>query len=100
MYTKWTSHLQEQEEKEKFQRAVRGSKPVLERLKDILNDQENELNRAETDPRNYEVPNWDYRQAHNNGYRQCLYILKKLIDLDQQETNNGRQSARPSAVSN
>ena len=86
MYTEWTSHLTDPEEKANFTNQIRGSKSVLERLITILDEQEKELDRAETDPRTYEIPNWDYRQAHNNGYRQCLRILKKYIDLDQQET--------------
>lgn len=85
MYIAWTKHIKDSEEKERFENSILGSKSVLNRLKDILDESEIELNRAETDPRNYETPNWDYRQAHNNGYRQCLSVVRKLIDLDQQK---------------
>lgn len=84
MYVAWTKHLKDPEEKSRFENSILSSKHVLDRLKDMLYEQEEELNRAETDPRNYTVPNWDYRQAHNNGYRQCLSVLKKFVDLDQQ----------------
>lgn len=84
MYTAWTKHLHNPEEKKKFEQGVLSSKPVLDHLKGLLAEMETDLDRAETNPKNYEVPNWDYRQAHNNGYRQCLYILQKLVDLDSQ----------------
>jgi len=93
MYVAWTKHLQDTKEKEDFKRTVYGSKTVLERLTSILNEMETDLNTVEISPKTYEVPNWDYRQAHNNGYRQCLNILKKLINLDQQkEEIDDRQS--------
>lgn len=82
MLSKWTSHLSDPKEKEDFEKEIKGSKRVMERLKTIVEEQEAELNRAEINPKNYEIPNWDYRQAHNNGYRQCLHIMKRLTDLD------------------
>lgn len=83
MITKWTSHLSSQEEKDKFVQEVQSSKRVLDRQLDIIDEMEQELNKAEISTKNYEIPNWDYRQAHNNGYRQCLHIMKRIADLDQ-----------------
>lgn len=83
MITKWTSHLQTDKEKEDFEKEVQGAKRVLDRLKTMVEEQEKELNQAEINTKNYEIPNWDYRQAHNNGYRQCLHIMKRIVDLDQ-----------------
>jgi hypothetical protein len=98
MYTIWTKHIEDPNEKIEFEKTVFGSKRVLNRLKDLLKEQEDALNIAEVSPKNYEIPNWDYRQAHNNGYRQCLNVLKKLVDLDQQlptmEDINGRNTNR------
>ena len=83
MITKWTSHLKTEKEKDDFALEVQGSKRVLDRLLEIINESEKDLNQAEINTKTYEVPNWDYRQAHNNGYRQCLYIMKRIVDLDQ-----------------
>lgn len=85
MLTKWTSHLKESEEKIRFESSVRGSKRVLERQDQILDEMIAELNLAETSPKNYEIPNWDYRQAHNNGFRQCLMVIKKLIKIEEDQ---------------
>ena len=84
MYTMWTKHLEDSEEKLKFEKTVLGSGRVLDRLKDILQEQEDALNIGEVSPKNYDTPSWAYKQAHSNGYRQCLNVLKKLVDLDQQ----------------
>lgn len=84
MYTAWTKHCKTPEEKKKFEEGVRSSKTTLDHLIVILDEMEVDLNQAETNPKTYEIPNWDYRQAHNNGYRQCLNHLKRLINLDKQ----------------
>ena len=84
MYTVWTKHLEDIEEKQKFEKYVLGSKRLLNRLKDILQEQEDALDIGEISPKNYDSPSWAYKQAHSNGYRQCLNVLKKLVDLDQQ----------------
>lgn len=88
MYTKWTEHLKTESEKDEFRKTLRGSRQIFDRQQDILTEMEKDLDTAEINPKMYELPNWDFRQAHNNGYRQCLAILKKLTDLDQQNTKD------------
>lgn len=88
MLTKWTSHLKTPEERQRFESAVLGSKRVLERQYEIIEELETELNSVETNPKNYEIPNWDYRQAHNNGFRQCLNVIKKLIDIKEDQSDD------------
>jgi hypothetical protein len=85
MYTRWTQHLSTEEEKESFRKEIYSAKRVLERLKAIIEDDENGLDRSEMHPETYAKPNWDYHQAHKNGIRQYMYQLKTLIDLDQQK---------------
>ena len=83
MISKWTSHLQTDKEKEDFQKEVYSAKRVLERLSQMVVEMDEEADRIETNPKFYELPNWDYRQANNNGYRRCLSILRKITNLDQ-----------------
>jgi hypothetical protein len=85
MISKWTSHLKDPEEKQRFESSILGSKRVLERQKEIIDEMISELNIAETSPKNYEIPNWDYRQAHNNGFRQCLNVMRKLITIEEDQ---------------
>lgn len=84
----WTQHLKTQEEKDDFYREVMGSKRVLRRLKDIISSKEFSLDYQEMSEKSYDSPNWAYRQAHRNGFRQCVEGYKKLIDLDQQDDQN------------
>jgi len=86
MISKWTSHLKDPEEKQRFESSILGSKRVLDRQKEIIDEMISELNIAETSPKNYEIPNWDYRQAHNNGYRQCLNVMRKLITIEEDQS--------------
>lgn len=95
MYTRWTQHLKDDPKaKEAFEGHVRNSVHVLNRQKAILDEMEADLNVAEVSPKNYEIPNWDYRQAHNNGYRQAIQVIRKLIDLDQQKDNTNEFTRR------
>ena len=84
MYTIWTKHLAE-DQKQRFRDQIIGSKDILERLMDILKDEEKTLDRSETDIKSFDVPNWDYKQAYKNGYRAAIGVMLKLINLDQQE---------------
>lgn len=88
MYTRWTAHLKDKEEKEKFQNYVRSSKELLNRLGDILTEEDQRLTRSEVSEKQYEIVNWTYLQAHKNGFRQALSLIKQLVTLDQQEHND------------
>lgn len=85
MISKWTSHCKTQEEKQAFQNRVLGSKEVLDRLQTIVKEMCDEQDSIERNPKLYELPNWDYRQAHLNGFKDCLNKINKILNLDQQE---------------
>lgn len=84
MWIEWTKHLKSPKEKEDFERYVLGSKSLLNRLKDIVEEKEKALDRSELSIETYSIPSWDYRQAHKNGNRESLQWLKQLVDLDRQ----------------
>lgn len=95
MYSRWTQHLQTEEEKDNFKNSIYSAKPVLERLLEMLNEDEALLDRSEMDQRVYDLPNWSERQAHKNGNRQQMHAIRLLIDLDQQKgTINDPESTR------
>ena len=87
MYTRWTQHLDTDEEKEKFKREIINSRFVLDRIKQMIEEDEKSLDRSEMDQRIYDIPNWEYRQAHKNGVRQYMATIKTLLNLDQQKGN-------------
>ena len=96
MITAWTKHLKTEEEKEKFTKSLKASRYILGRLQQLLDEEKDGLESAEISPKIYETPNWDYKQAHTNGFKAALRMVSKLITFDQKETDNGRQPIRRS----
>lgn len=85
MYSRWTQHLQAEEDKTAFKQNILSARPVLDRLLEIINEDESSLDRSEMDQGIYDRPNWDYRQSHKNGNRQYMQAVRLLVDLDQQK---------------
>jgi hypothetical protein len=85
MISAWTKNLKDPKDIERFKNSLLGSKIVLRRLMELLNEVGTDQDRIERDKRVYESPNWAYKQAHLNGFRDCLETIKKIIDLDQED---------------
>lgn len=83
----WVSNIKTPEAQEDFRQLLYRSKTTLERLDEILYGLESDLDRIEFNPKFYETPNWDYKQASNNGYRRCISQIRNLINLDQKDNN-------------
>lgn len=81
----WTNHIKDDKEKLEFEQQVLRAKPVLDRLKFLVEQKEDELNRYEDSLVQYDNNNWAFRQAHQNGFRSCQSRVLKLIDLDQKD---------------
>lgn len=84
MITAWTKHLKSEDERKKLESSIRHQAWLLEHLTQILTEIEASVEKQEMSPEVYKDPSWAYRQAHANGFKQCLTKIKKLIDLDQQ----------------
>lgn len=74
----WVKHLPK-EEQEDFKKLVLNSRLVLTRLHDILTEELRILESEETDLKNYELPGWDYKQAHLNGKKAALKKIDQLL---------------------
>ncbi len=85
MYSAWTKHLKDPEEKIEFEKTVYGSRRVLNRIKDLMAHEEKALESSERSIKDFEDTNWAYKQAFRNGYKSCLAQVNKLVDLDQQQ---------------
>lgn len=85
MIPNWTNHLKEPEEKERFRKYIYGSKAILERQSQIIDDELNQLDQLETDKDQYNCPSWAALQADRNGFRRAMKLVKKLNTLDQKE---------------
>jgi hypothetical protein len=89
MYIGWTQHLKE-EDKERFKQSILASKSVLDRLKVLIENEENAIDQTERDPKAYDNPSWAHKQAFKNGMRAGLSTIKQFVDLDKQKEKNDR----------
>lgn len=85
MIPNWSSHLKDPEDAKRFRQHIYASKGVLDRLSQMADDWEKELDQQETDTDQYSNPSWAALQADRNGYRRAIRRLKKIITLDQKE---------------
>lgn len=79
----WTKHCKTSEEADKFKASLKRVQWVLDHLKTIVNT--DAIEASEISPKSYDNPNWAYRQAHANGYKQAVSDLNKLLTLDQEK---------------
>lgn len=85
MITAWTKHCKSVDEKEKYTESLKRAQWVLEDIKTLINENLASLEASEMSPKGYDSPNWAYRQAHVNGYKQALRDFTKLLTLDQKD---------------
>ena len=83
MITAWTKDCKSDEEIQMFKYQFQGSKAVLVRLQELLDEEKAALEIAEISPKIYDSPGWDYRQAHTNGFKAALKMVNTLINPDQ-----------------
>lgn len=74
----WTRNLKDPKRKEDFEKTLRNSTVAINRLLEILDEWEEELDKEESSRSNY-GPGWDYQQAHRNGDRSRLRKLRDLL---------------------
>jgi hypothetical protein len=88
MYVGWTSNLDDNE-KELFLNQVQRSKPVLDRVVELIDQETKAIEDTERDPKAYDNPAWPYKQAYKNGMRAGLSIIKQFVDLSKQKKPEG-----------
>ncbi len=87
MIPNWTNHLKTEEDKTRFKQQIMNSRSVMERLDVMIDNLEEDLNKAENTEDQYSSPSWAALQADRNGYRRALRKVKQLINLDQRNIN-------------
>lgn len=75
---KWLKHVKSDAEKEQFTKTVLASLPALNRLRELLEDELEQLSKQETSLSDYTDASWGYKQAHRNGERA---FAKKVLEL-------------------
>lgn len=79
LLSQWSKHLVDKQAKANFESLVGNSTIVLNRLHDILMEEEQALLAEEASTSDYDSPSWAYKQAHRNGKRAALAHIKRLL---------------------
>jgi len=83
MISAWTKHIKDETEAARFKNEILGSKQVLKRLQELIDEMKEDTESLELNSKVYDLPNWDYRQADTNGFKRALKLVSKIINLDQ-----------------
>jgi hypothetical protein len=81
MNTVWTKNLKTPKEREDFESLLHNSVRVLTRLREILDEEENELNREELKTVDFDTGSWAYKAAFRLGQKHRIKKLKELIEM-------------------
>lgn len=84
MITAWTRNLADKDIPG-FEKQLRNSIDVLDRLAEILTEDLQEIENVEAGLKQYDTPSWSHKQAHLNGERSRIRKMLKLINLDRKE---------------
>ena len=82
MITTWIKDCKSEDEITNRKESLKRVSWVLDLLKTLVNS--DALEASEASPKSYDSPNWAYRQAHVNGYKQAIRDFNKLLTLDQE----------------
>ena len=84
MHTQWTSHLKDPLEKEQFESSYHGSKTILDRLVQLLDDKLSAIEIHSEGMKKYQSPNWAHETAHKNGMASAYKAVKELVTIRDQ----------------
>ena len=79
MNTAWFKDLNDEKAKADLEDSIKRSHAVCTRILEILEDQEDRLNRQETTVNDYSNHSWAYLQADRNGYRRHIREMRSLF---------------------
>lgn len=79
LLTVWTKNIEKAEDKKKFEEALRNDTLILGRLREILQEKNKLAENQEISPKLFDDPNWAYKQAYINGYKQGMKQVDDLL---------------------
>lgn len=77
----WVKSLPTEKEKKDFEKILRNSLLVLNRLYEILNEKQISIDKQTINPKDFDNPNWAYKQAYKCGQKSILQDLKDLLNF-------------------
>lgn len=79
--TEWVKNIDDQKDRDDFESILRNSTFLLDRLRAILAEWENDVYSADRSKKQYETANWEELQAHRNGNLETILKLKDLLSF-------------------
>lgn len=77
--TRWTKNHQDPKAKADFEAILRNNTQIFNRLREILEEREAELNKLSFLDSDFSDPNWSHKQAHRLGRLGEIQRIKNLI---------------------
>jgi len=75
--TQWLRHCETEEQKEEFKKFLANSQGIFDVLDGILADELDKLERCSK--KDYDKASWPYYQAHQNGEREAIDRLRRVL---------------------
>lgn len=75
--TKWSQHLSDPKDKERFIEYINSCVEIRSRLSDIL-----ESMKKTSKQEDYDSPSWSHKQADQNGYNRAIEEIIKIVSVD------------------
>lgn len=77
----WTKHLKSDEQKQTFEQSIRASTTIVNRLREILDEEERALDAQTIGVKEFDNPSWAYKQAYRLGEKNRISKLRELLDF-------------------
>ena len=77
----WTKHIKDVEERTRFESNLRNNTLLLGRLRDILQDKLDSLDKEEVSSEDYDSPSWAFKQANRLGRKAEIKSLMDLLEF-------------------
>lgn len=84
---KWTSHLKDQKKKAEFEKTIIASVTMRERLLQILDEEEKQIDSSMCSTKGFENASWAYHQAYALGEKSRIKKLRDLLELKDRSDN-------------
>lgn len=83
MQKRWFKNLKKESDQAVVKTQIKSSRPVLDRLANLLKEDLEKSMRDMSSRNNFESPAWDNKMAHYLGEQTALRSILKLIDIEE-----------------
>lgn len=77
----WTKHIQGADAKDTFEKTLRASTTIVQRLREILDEDDRGLDAASATIKDFEDPSWSHKQAFRLGEKARIRKIRELLDF-------------------